>query len=607
MPSISQLSPTTGTTVSFSPPEIVVVNSYWLSSLFISILCALMALSLQRWAQPRSRAALLHYSLPEQARLHTLFVNRSDIFDFAILVEALHCLVHVAFAIFLAGLLLYFYNVSSTIHFLMTTLIWLTIFVYAALTVIPFFRPGSPHSTPLSSILAVTYAGILHGTSQLFYWAASLICASKATHGVDRHRFVDWYLGLIHFAREKARELAPQLDGDILKRTLDMLRSDDDLEQLFESIPGFCLSDVVEDPRRSLDILGQERLAEALVGFWNRTLSSNRLSESVKGQRLIICTRVIEAADLSIAVPRILHLSGDLSGLSGLVEIGHRLGIMRNGSASLLVRVIISRIISINDEHDKRWITLTTDELGISEDVLRRYLKNGNSLLLANLIHITHQFFLLQRDLDLTQKSLSILQSLSKFDILDSLPELQHEFCALWNKIVQQAQHNWANNKRFVDILVKIQGLYAALHGADATFFASTASHNGQQSSYHLCTVSTHRIQDAGDRSHSSPVALPDVATDIVDTFTSSMAEHLAWSSSGIGEAPRPDGRPSVSFTIFDSVAIGPDYIQQGLGSPPSLSFIALSHSNLQAPATVTDPDITRRPSSVTLGANDNS
>jgi hypothetical protein len=359
-----------------------------------------------------------------------------------------------------------------------------------------------------------------------------------------------------------------------------MLRSDDDLEQFFEAIPGFCASEIVDNPRRSLDILGLQRLAEALVEFWNRTLSSDRVSESVKGRRLIICMRVIEATDLSIAVPQILHLfSGNLRGGLRMVEIGQSLP--RNGSAASLARGIVASIISINDEHDERWFTLAMDELGISRDVLRRYVDHGDSVLLANLIHITRQFFhsLIQRDLDLTRKSLTVLPSLSKFDILNTLPELQHDFCALWNEIVQLARSSGTDNNPFIDILVEIRDLYVALHGTDVAlqyFFASAPRYDDllrQPASYPLCMMPGHHssltthIREAGGTttggtSHTtttSPIppesSLGDVlATGIVPgmaatSLASSMSEPIARSPSGTGDAPRPDEGITVSST----------------------------------------------------------
>ena len=232
------------------------------------------------------------------------------------------------------------------------------------------------------------------------------------------------------FTQEKIQEKGSWFDGDVFKRTLDMSRSDDDLEQFFEAIPGFCASKILDNPRRSLYVLGLPRLAEVLIGFWNRTLSSNRVSESVKVRRLVVCVRVVEATDLSIAVPQILYLlSGDLSEVSRSVETGHSLRPLRNGNAGSLARGIIARIISDAERND-RWSMLATDEFGISGDVLQDYLAHGDSVLLANLIHITLHFFhgLLEPHPDLTREALSILPSISKLDILNTLPELQKDF-----------------------------------------------------------------------------------------------------------------------------------------------------------------------------------
>jgi hypothetical protein len=143
-------------------------------------------------------------------------------------------------------------------------------------------------------------------------------------------------------------------------------------------------------------------------------------------------------------------------------------------------------------------------ELSISRDVLRGYLAHGDSVLLANLIHITRQFFhsLLQHDLDLTvttRIASSLLPSVSKFDILNTLPELQHDFCALWNEIVQQVQSNGVHINSFIDILVEIQHLYIALHDTDAApgyFLTSATGHddlNYQRTSYTFCMAPDHR------------------------------------------------------------------------------------------------------------------
>jgi hypothetical protein len=367
-----------------------------------------MALSLQRWAQPPT-GVTSSYDLLEQARLRTRFAARIESRSLAFLVETLHGLVHIGFAIFLVGLLLYLLDVDIYIFFLAVVEVGLVLVAYAFLTAMAIIHRRYPYSTPLSKVLAV----VLHRTS---------IRISRATH---HHR----YLSSRRFEEVEGR----QLDNEVLGRTFDLLRSDDDLEQFFEALPGFFDSGIA-DSRRSLELLGRQTLEEALIGFWARTLTSIRVSESVKGRRLIICMRIIdsEEAGLSITIPRILRLSVNLSGVAGLVEIAHLLGTLRSGRTVLLTRAIIASIIrtsdehdkhwgiiSTNDEHDKRWNTLVMDELEMPEDLFRRYLEHGNSLLLANLIHITRKFFhsLLRRDFNLTRKSLTILSSLGSFTV----------------------------------------------------------------------------------------------------------------------------------------------------------------------------------------------
>ncbi len=455
-----------------------------------------MALSIQRWVQPNPRVTSPHYNILEQARLCTLFAAGSEGFNFILLVDVLHALVHCAFVLFYAGLWIYI----SILAVEMMVVAWVIIssLVYISLTVLPVLRPGFPCSTPFTPIFAIVYGYILQGVSRLLYSVRSLIRVCRTTEETSspEDRFLGWSLWT--FEEVRAQKLAPKFDGELLKRTLDMLNSDDDLEQFFDAIPGFCTSKIVDDPRRSLDILGQQRLAEAIVGFWNRTLSSNLLSESDKGRRLIVCMGAIEAANLAVAAPGTLR---DLSyrylgGISRSAEVGHSLGNLRHGNVASLARGIIAAIIS-NAERNDRWFTLAVDELDISRDVLRGYLANGDSVLLANLIHTTRHFShnLLQPHPDLTREALSILPSLSKFDVLSTLPELQHDFCAMWNEVVQRARDGPENNP-FVDILITIQGLYIALHGSEATLSNAPAINHGvllrQPTSYSFCTMTHH-------------------------------------------------------------------------------------------------------------------
>jgi hypothetical protein len=465
--------------------QISLIIALWFWSLLTNILCATMALSIPLWARPNSMVNSPLYSLPERARLHGLFAAGFNTFKSLHLIKVLHALIHISLALFLYGLWLF--SKAFTISLIVAA--WFAIFalVYFFFTVFPVLRPGFPCSTPFTPTFAIVYAYVVRGTSRLLYLATSLIriCMGRATQGVVHHRGSNlWKLTEV-----RAQRLAQRFDDGVLKRTLDMLTSDDDLEEFFDAVPGFCDSRAVQDPRRSLYIMGQQRLAEALIGFWNRTLSSNLVPESIKARRLVVCMGAIEAANLAIAAPGTLR---DLSfrylgGIARSVEVGHSLGNLRHGNVASLARGIIAGIIS-NGERDDRWSMLAMDELSISRDVLRDYLAHGDSVLLANLIHITRHFFhgLLQPHPDLTREALTILPSVSKFDILNTLPELQHDFCALWNDVVR---NSGAKDHLFIEILRDIWGLYVALHGSTASNYDPLHP----PASYPLCKDASHR------------------------------------------------------------------------------------------------------------------
>ena len=456
-------------------PTFNMVNLFWIYSLIFSIYCALHALVLQQLARPRTWVTSPCHSLPDQARMAAYFTGRIKRAEQTI--RTFQSMIIISIVVFFSGLCIYLFNIDIVTAIIALFLIGLYPDYLIIRHVIPYFR----HLRRQAKILR---AGSRHYT--------------PSTQ-----------------EKEKVQERRSRSDSNVLTQTLDISRSDDDLEEFFEAIPGFCASKFVDNPRLTLEVLGLPRLAEALIAFWNRTLSSNRVAESVKVRRLVVCVKVVEATDLSIAVPHILHLllSGDLSGVSRSVETGHSLRPLRNGNAASLARGIIASIIS-NAEHNERWSTLAMDELGISKDDLRDYLAHGDSMLLANMIHITRHLFhsLLQHDSDLTRKSSGIISSLSKLDILNTLPELQRDFCGLWNKVVQEARDYKADDNPFIDILVAIRHLYVDLHGTDFAlghFFTSATGHDDlfkQPATYPLCMLpdhhdpqSTTHIQEADD------------------------------------------------------------------------------------------------------------
>lgn len=185
------------------------------------------------------------------------------------------------------------------------------------------------------------------------------------------------------------------------------------------------------------------------------------------------------------------------------IDYGHNLleNFPSGGDKSfrLFVQTMVACIIASARERDDQWFTLAMDQFGVSERLLRRYLANGNSVLLANLNQIFRKtcYWIVKDDLVLKSESWILLQLLTQFDPRNTLPELQHDFCALWNEIVQKSPD--VNYFTHLSILQRIRHIFITLHpGINTTspVFATTDPFDPiffQGYSYPLCDIADHR------------------------------------------------------------------------------------------------------------------
>jgi hypothetical protein len=246
------------------------------------------------------------------------------------------------------------------------------------------------------------------------------------------------------------------IDDRVLKRLFGAVVEDSDLVQFLESIPGFCRSSVVRDPVGKVVNLGTEKLHVALKKTLEHAWSSPFLSNLEKIRRLVACVNVTDAVRLPGTALSILEdiFSGDRNEVLESVEIGQSLrspgnstqqGISTGEEIGLCAQSIVAGIISNVQENNDRWIALSADQLGQSEDVIRCHLEHSNdNVLLANLTHITRQIIhSLQDNREMAVAASFILPSLSNnFDVRNTLPGLQQDFLALWNEIDREAPRN---------------------------------------------------------------------------------------------------------------------------------------------------------------------
>ena len=349
----------------------------------------------------------------------------------------------------------------------------------------------------------------------------------------------------------------------VLESTFDTLGEDGAWEEYFESVPGFFDSDLVDVLKEHLPNEFRIKFSQALNRFLDRTLSVS--SESVRSVRLITC---LNAAHAALGCDRVSHilweiLNGRWPALLQSVEIGHSL---RRWSKTIDerfisdVRRIVAQIVIGVQQRNDDWISLVKAEFGVPDRDLRRYIADGDSVLLAILIHVTRQALQIG-------SWIPVLSPLSEFNIHNTLPRLQQAFCALWNEILLEARDREEDNA-YVKLLREIRVPYIDLHhGTEAALTFPAATHYFdpvlmEPFSYRYCNIANHR-QDlavytpslifpsliqlnqspAPSQPHSSPV-------DSVHTPDGSTASQQAEEENVFVEPPSsPDHTPDPSHT----------------------------------------------------------
>jgi hypothetical protein len=465
---------------------------------------------LQQWARRYLKITQPRYSPHKRAWIRAFFFEGVEKLLLPWVVEALPTLLHVSLFLFFSGLVVFLWNVDLTIFKLVLSWVGVCTAVYGCVTVMPLFRHDSPYHTPLTSLVWPVVLGIPFVTFRVLRSFTSFLHLFRYRY---RFRLLESSYrkmlsqGMQKTAEETAMKSPSDIDTRAFMGTFDSLDKDHELESFYAGLPGFHSSKVVDDPLPNLTKDETRRLFSALIGLLDRTFSSDLLPESVKDRRAIICAKAVDPADIPHAYSWILnrlafeHQYGQVQ----TAEIVHVVRGWDNGKdekTPLLRRAIISCLVARAQRRDDRWFDIASDELGISESVLRGYAAHGDSLPLAILIHITRlQFSHFWKALAAGYQFSFVLEAASKFNARDASPELQGEFCALWNQIVRKAQNDNETTVASMTgrILKRIRNVYIALHqntdSAPTRFSAGTDDGNDvlhDPFSYPVCKVAGH-------------------------------------------------------------------------------------------------------------------
>ena len=496
----------------FSPPTYAIwVNTLWFLSLVISLTCALLATLLQQWARAYNTITQPRLSAHMRVRIHAFFSEGVEKFLLPWVVEALPALLHLSLYLFFSGLVIFLWNVDLTMFRLVLSWVGICTVLYGCFTFMPVIYHNSPYHTPLSSLAWFVVAGIPFIVLRAIRWLGGRLF-SRAAYGRLRnlehkyHKLLSQ--GIQKTAEQTARNLPSDVDTHTFMKTFESLNGDDELERFFAGLPGFRDSRVVTNPLLSLTEVQKSRLSEELLEFMDRTFSSDLLPESDKNRRAIICAKAIDPAHFPKAFQWMFDkiFSEDQYGSLLTPEIGHIVkgwGNSGDQRTDLLVKAMVSGIIVRAQRSNGRWFTLASNELGVHKSVLRVYAAQGDNLSLAILIHVIRRHFHHFREQHWQSKFSFILETASRFNVWDTSPELQHEFCVLWNEVVHQAKEN---NSRSIPeyILRRIRNIYIALHrntvAAPMKFSSFTSDDDSvllEPSSYPACNVPDHHPNSA--------------------------------------------------------------------------------------------------------------
>src|SRR6266851_1829241 len=508
-PNISQPSvPSTLTDPSsFSPPTHAIwVNSLWFLSLVISLSCAMLATSLQQWARHYIRITQESGQSPRsRARRRAFFADGMQKFHVPRVVEILPILVHLSLFVFFVGLLIYLFNINHTVF--STVMCWIALLtvVYGCITVLPLFWLDCPYYSPLSQPALSCYTRISYLVLKILHGMTSLFRAVKARDHIQRCiSDLRKSRSLVRGLKTAISKQSPRIDLRILRRIFRHRREDDELEKVFESIPGFFKSDKVKVP---LDD-AQYMIEDALSYFLHHTLSSNSVPEDVKTRRLAACLKIAgevlhpDRCDYGNIFSGMIHANWD-GGLE-CVKIGHYLrtwGKTSHRRFNPYIRGVIAVIVaSVRERHEsnRSWVTLARNHLGIEDDVFQEYLQHGDSVLLANLIHFSRHRHGDADRTDYFDFAVEVVRSLSRFDTRNTHPDLRPHFCAVWNDLVRESRNGdpYSHSSRF---LRAIRRHHRRLHqGADAGTASclglqglessSVYTHTPHKSSQSLCS-----------------------------------------------------------------------------------------------------------------------
>jgi hypothetical protein len=240
----------------------------------------------------------------------------------------------------------------------------------------------------------------------------------------------------------------------------------------------------------------------------NRTFLSSLVAEDVKQRRIAICSRALHATSFMRPWWILYQVLEDRDWRRFLecIEFGLFVQDLRDITfpvTKIYAQCVVASTISSVRKREDSWFQLASGHLMVSKSLLQNHYAHGDSILLANIIRIICRTFESYSESEENSRhvilngSTKTLELVCKLNILDTLPQLQHEFCAVWNQLIDA--NTFPHVKPISMMTLKsIRRLYMALHEDTFSPVAfSSITDDGDPvldhaTSYLKCTIDQH-------------------------------------------------------------------------------------------------------------------
>jgi len=144
---------------SFKPSSSAVwVNSLWFLSLFIALICALMATMVQQWSRRYMHDAHIQGAPHIAGPVHASLSMGIEQFRFDDSTSIIISLLHLSVFLFFIGLLFFLFPENSVVAWAIMGGMTIAAGLYLLLSLLPMYNPVSPYQTPLTQLFRVSLA-----------------------------------------------------------------------------------------------------------------------------------------------------------------------------------------------------------------------------------------------------------------------------------------------------------------------------------------------------------------------------------------------------------------------------------------------------------------